>query len=137
MLLKSPIVTLCLPAPNQSIWNFHRKRAPNWTITKHRCRIYPDGGEQIEELNFWETYAPVVSWCYVCLGLILSLLADLKSHQVDYVQAYSQAPADCDLFMNILAGFIVENNKLVFTSNSTKNNSKKCVLHIKKNMHGL
>jgi hypothetical protein len=123
--------------PLKAIWSFRRKRAPDWTILKHKSRICPDGGEQIEGLNFWETYAPVVSWRTVRLILTLSLLADLKSRQVDYVQAYTQAPADCDLFMNIPAGFIVEHNKLIFTSSSTKNNSANHVLRIKKNMYGL
>lgn len=88
-------------------------------------------------MNFWETYAPVVSWFTIHLVLTLRLLADLKSRQVDYVQAYTQAPADCDLFMNIPAGFIVQNGELIFTSASTKINSQDHVLRIKKNMYGL
>jgi hypothetical protein len=39
--------------------------------------------------------------------------------------------------MNIPAGFIVENNQLVFTRSSTKDNSRDFVLCIKKNMYGL
>ncbi len=56
---------------------------------------------QVEGINFWATYAPVVSWRTVRLTLILSLLSGLKSRQVDYVSAYTQAPIDCDLYMNI------------------------------------
>jgi hypothetical protein len=63
----------------QAIWSFRRKRAPDLSIIKHKARICPHGGEQVEGLNYWDTYAPVVSWRTVHLVLILSLLADLKS----------------------------------------------------------
>jgi hypothetical protein len=95
--------------PLQAIWSFRRKRAPDWSIWKYRYHVCPNGGMQVEGVNFWETYAPVVSWCTVCLTLILSLLSGLKSRQVDYVSAYTQAPLDCELFINIPPGFIVQN----------------------------
>jgi hypothetical protein len=121
----------------QSIWSFRRKRAPDWSILKYKARNCPHGGQQIEGEHFWETYAPVINWRTVRLVLTLSLLSNLQSHQVDYVNAFTQAPADCDIFMNIPPGFIVENNNLVFTHSSTKENSKDYVLRIKKNMYGL
>jgi hypothetical protein len=102
--------------PLQAIWTFHRKQAPDWTILKHKAILCPHGGMQIEGINFWETYAPVVSWCMTHLVFILSFLSGLKSHQVDYVSAYTQALLGCELFINIPPGFIVDNNKLVFTS---------------------
>jgi hypothetical protein len=123
--------------PLNPIWSFRRKRAPDWTVLKHRSRICPDGGKQIEGINFWATYAPVVSWRTVRLTLILSLLSGLKSRQVDYVSAYTQAPLDCELYMNIPPGFVVQNNNLVFTQASTRGNSSEFVLRINKNMYGL
>jgi hypothetical protein len=69
--------------------------------------------------------------------LILSLLSGLKSRQVDYVSAYTQAPLDCELYMTIPPGFIVQSNKLVFTRSSTRGNSSEYVLRLKKNMYGL
>lgn len=120
-----------------AIWSFRRKRAPDWSILKYKSRICPHGGQQIEGENFWETYAPVVNWRTVRLVLILSLLADLKSRQIDYVNAFTQAPADCDIFMSIPPGFIVENNTLVLNSTGSTTINKDYVLRIKKNMYGL
>jgi hypothetical protein len=120
-----------------AIWSFRRKRAPDWSILKYKSRICPHGGQQIEGENFWETYAPVVNWRTVRLVLILSLLADLKSRQIDYVNAFTQAPADCDIFMSIPPGFIVENNTLVLNSTGSSTTNKDYVLRIKKNMYGL
>jgi hypothetical protein len=128
-----PLGLKILPA----IWSFRRKRAPDWSILKHKARLCPHGGHQIEGEHFWATYAPVVNWRTVRLVLVLSLLADLKSRQIDYVNAFSQAPADCDIFMNIPAGFSVHDNTLKFTGTSIKNDNSNYVLRIKKNMYGL
>jgi hypothetical protein len=71
------------------IWSFRRKRAPDWKVLKYKARLCPHGGKQIEGENFWATYAPVVYWRTVRLALILSLLGNLKSRQIDYVNAYT------------------------------------------------
>jgi hypothetical protein len=65
--------------PLQAIWSFRRKRAPDWTITKCRSCLCPHGGQQVEGLNFWDTYAPVVSWRTIPLTLVLGLLSNLKT----------------------------------------------------------
>jgi len=127
-----------LPTILPSIWSFRRKRAPDWSIIKHKARLCPHGGKQIEGENFWATYAPVVQWRTVRLALILSLLGDLKSRQIDYVNAYTQAPVDCDIYMAIPAGFSVtaDGASLEFTRSPSPNNAL-YTLRIKKNMYGL
>jgi hypothetical protein len=123
--------------PLQAIWSFRHKRRPDWSIAKYKARICPHGGQQIEGINYWETYAPVVSWRTVRLTLVLSLLSGLKSRQVDYVSAYTQAPLDCKLFLNIPPGFSVIDNNLVFTSSSPPGANKHWALKLQKNMYGL
>jgi hypothetical protein len=107
---KSPIFSdlTILPA----VWSFHCKRVPDWTVIKHKARLCPYGGKQIEGQHFWATYAPVVNWRTIHLVLILSILSNLKSCQIDYVNAFMQVPADCDIFMKIPAGFTVQNDTL-------------------------
>jgi hypothetical protein len=135
IVLKSvlPDSTTILPA----IWSFRRKRAPDWSVIKHKARICPHGGKQIEGEHYWATYAPVVNWRTVRLVLILSLLGQLQSRQIDYVNAYTQAPADCDIFMTIPAGFTVINDTLEFTGTNIRNETSLYALRIKKNMYGL
>ena len=67
----------------------------------------------------------------------MSLLSGLKSHQVDYVSAYTQAPLDCELYMNIPPGFIVKNGTLEFSSSSTKGSHEDYILRLNKNVYGL
>lgn len=123
--------------PVPAIWSFRRKRAPDWTITKWKSRLCPHGGKQIEGIDFWETYAPVVTWSTVRLILVLSLLTGMKSRQIDYILAYTQAPIDCEIYMCIPAQFIVEDGTLKFSSVPTPGNSDVYVLLLTKNLYGL
>lgn len=123
--------------PLQPIWSFQRKRDPDWSILKYKARLCPNGSTQIEGVNFWATYALLLSWRTVRLTLILSLLSGLKSRQLDYISASTQAPIDCDMYMNVPPGFIVHKNSLSFTRSSTQGNNSDHVLRIRKNMYGL
>ena len=135
IVLKSTISSCITVLP--AIWSFRRKRAPDWSVIKHKARVCPHGGKQIEGEHYWATYAPVVNWRTVRLVLILSLLGNLHSRQIDYVNAYTQAPSDCDIYMTIPAGFTVHQGTLEFTGTSTRNDNSLHVLRIKKNMYGL
>jgi len=120
-----------------AIWSFRRKRAPDWSVIKWKARLCPHGGKQIEGVNFWATYAPVVTWSTTRLILILSLVTGMKSRQIDYIQAYTQAPVDCEVYMHIPAQFIVKDGTLEFCSDPTPGNSEAYVLLISKNLYGL
>jgi hypothetical protein len=54
---------------------------------------------------------------------ILSLITGLKSHQLDYIQAYTQAPINSEIYMNIPGQFIVKNDTLCFSPTPTPGNS--------------
>ena len=124
--------------PIQAIWSFRRKRLPDWMISKWKARLCPHGGQQELGVNYWETYAPVVNWSTVHLVLILSLLTGLQSHQIDYIQAYTQAPLDCDLYMRIPAGFHIADHSLSFSDGKwTNSDDRDYVLKLKKNLCGL
>jgi hypothetical protein len=128
-----PKGTLVLPA----IWAFKHKRLPDWTILKHKARLNVHGGKQTQGVNYWETYAPVVNWSIVCLTMILSLLKGFKCRQVDFVQAFTQAPLDCPIFMEIPAGYSVVNGKLQFTGGQNCQKDNTHVIKLLKNMYGL
>eukprot|EP00957_Ditylum_brightwellii_P102436 7808075-Ditylum_brightwellii.AAC.1 len=57
--------------------------------------------QQIKGVNYWETYAPVVTWFVIRLLLILSLLNNWSTWQIDFVSAHPQAPIECNLFMTL------------------------------------
>jgi hypothetical protein len=65
--------------------------------------------------------------------LILTTLLGYQSRQVDFVQAFSQADLNCDVYMRIPKGFIVEGETLKFEPNhSTTPSPKDHVLKLRK-----
>jgi hypothetical protein len=79
-----------------STWAFRCKRFPDGTIKKLKARFCARGDKQIEGVDFFETFAPVVNWQTVRIMLILSLILKLATKQVDYTAAFIHAPIDKD-----------------------------------------
>ena len=62
------------------------------------------GGKQKFGVNYFDTYAPVVTWFAIRLMLIFALLFGWSLRQIDFVQAYPQAPIETEMFMEITQG---------------------------------
>jgi len=77
-----------------STWAFRIKRFPDGAIRKFKARFCARGDRQIHGVDFFETFAPVVSWTTVRLLLILSLELGLATKQVDYTAAFVHAPVE-------------------------------------------
>jgi Reverse transcriptase (RNA-dependent DNA polymerase) len=79
-----------------STWAFKIKRFPNGLVKKLKARFCARGDKQIEGVDFFDTFAPVVSWTTVRLMLILSAILNLNTRQADYTAAFVHAPIDRD-----------------------------------------
>jgi hypothetical protein len=84
-----------------SVWAFRRKRYPDGTIRKLKARICARGFEQIEGIDYFETFAPVVQWMTVRIVLIMTILLHLENKQIDYTAAFLQAPIDHDVYVEM------------------------------------
>ena len=69
-----------------STWAFKLKRHPDCLIKNFKASFCARGDMQLEGIDFFETYAPVIQWATVRLMLILEVLLGLKSKQ-GYVTA--------------------------------------------------
>jgi hypothetical protein len=88
-----------------SVWAFKRKRRIDTReIYKYKARLNIHGGMQKHGVNYWETYSPVVHWFSIRLCLILALLFEWKTCQIDFVLAFPQADVECELFMHLPRG---------------------------------
>ena len=87
-------------------------------------------------MDFFETFAPVVSWTTVRLMLILSLVLGLATRQVDYTAAFLHAQIDEDPDLEFLG---VEEKKRsgVFVVMSRGFSEPGKVLKLKKSLYGL
>ena len=89
----------------QSTWALRIKRFPDGLVRKLKSRLCVRGDQQVEGVDFFETFAPVVQWSTVRIMFILSLQLGLASMQVDYVSAFCQAPIEEDVYISIPRGW--------------------------------
>ena len=111
-----------------STWAFKCKRFPDGLIKKFKARFCARGDQQVEGVDYFETYAPVIMWVTICLMLILECLLDLKSKQGDVTCAFLHAHLEPkeEVYVHMPRGF---------KQFDSKGNSK--VLKLKRTLYGL
>ena len=70
-----------------SVWSMRQKR--NLTtneITKYKSRLNLHGGKQVYGMNYFDTYAPVVTWFAIRIIIDISILFQLALRQIDFIQ---------------------------------------------------
>lgn len=84
------------------VWSMKRKRCIlTREVYKWKARLNVHGGKQKHGVNFWETYAPVVSWESIRLFLAILLQRSWHTRQIDFVPAYPQAEIECPMYMEM------------------------------------
>ena len=108
-----------------STWAFKCKRYPDGRVKKFKARFCARGDRQVEGLDYFETWSPVVQWTTVRLMLILATVLDLKSSQADITAAFVHAelPAHEQVYIHQPRGFTV--------------NGRDYVLRLKRSLYGL
>ena len=103
------------------------KLYPYGLIKKFKARLCARGDMQLEGIDFFEIYAPVVQWKTVGLMLILEVFLGLKSKRGDVTAAFFGADIGKDdkVFVEIPQGFKVKEKngrtrvlKILKTSNA-------------------
>ena len=108
----------------KSTWAFKLKRLPDGTPSKFKARFCCRGDLQKEGIDYFETYAPVVSWSTIRLLLSTVLQEEWTTRQVDYTNAFAQAELNEAVY--------IEPPKL-FAAKSKKD----LVLKLRKSLYGL
>ena len=108
-----------------AVWAMRRKcHIDTHQVYKWKACLNVHGGKQEFGVNYWETYSPVVNWTSIRLFLILAIINKWHTRQIDFVQAYPQAPIQCDMYMEIPMGFEIDGDR------------KSHVLKLKQNLYG-
>ncbi len=85
-----------------SVWSMHRKRDITTNeIKKYKAQLNLHGGKQEYEMNYYETYAPVVTWFSIRLLIVIGILYGWAHRQCDFIMAYPQAPIEYDMYMEL------------------------------------
>ena len=111
-----------------SAWAFKCKCYPDGLIKKFNASFCGRGDQQLEGIDFFETYAPFIQWIAIRLMFILEILLGLKSKQGDVTCAFLHAdlgPGE-NIYVDMPLGF----------DQYLKDRTKKC-LKLKKTLYGL
>ena len=71
---------------------------------QNRSQIKHPWGKQTYAINYFENYAPVVTWFAIRLLIIFAILFKWALKQVDFFMAYTQAPIEMYMCMELPAG---------------------------------
>ena len=84
-------------------WALKRKRRPDGSISKYKGRFCVRGDRQVEGKDFDQSaiYSPVCKWTTIRLMMVLSLLLNLSTKQIDYTAAFVQAPMTENVFVEM------------------------------------
>lgn len=116
-----------------SIWSYKCKQSSIGQILKYKSRLCIDGSQQ----DFGrETYNPVVSWSTICLILLLAFISGLKTHQVDYTQAFPHTPLDDPVFMRMPQGWFIDEHGILQPHSDPKFHDREHFILMKKNLYG-
>ncbi len=109
-------------------WAFKCKRYPDGLVKKFKACFCARGDMQLEGIDFFEAYAPVVQWTMIFLMFILEVLLGLKLKQGDVTCAFLHAdlaPGET-VYVKMPLGFNVKSK-----------NGKRQVLKLNKTLYGL
>jgi hypothetical protein len=76
-------------------------------------------------MNYYETYAPVVTWFAIRLMIKFDILFQWSLRQVDFIMAYPQAPIEMNIYVELSQGI-----------ETAKGNSEDYVLKLLMNIYG-
>jgi hypothetical protein len=109
-----------------SVWSMQCKRdLTTKEIKSHKARLNLHGGKQIYGMNYFETYAPVVTWLAIRCMIVFGIIFCWALCQVNFVMAYPQAPIEIDIYMELPQGI-----------QTVHRNSKDHVFKLEKNIYG-
>ena len=97
-----------VPATNNIIpgtWVFKLKWLPDGSPLKYKARYCVRGDKQVEGIDYFETYAPVVQWSTIRLVLTMVLANGWTTKQVDYTNAFTQADLKEEVYIEPPKGF--------------------------------
>jgi hypothetical protein len=82
-------------------WAIKCKRYPDGSVRKLKARLCVCGDTQVEGVDYFDTYAPVVTCTIVQILLILSLILGLAITQVDYTASFVHAGVGEDVYIEM------------------------------------
>jgi len=82
-------------------WVFRIMRYPDGRLRKIKAKLCVRGDKQLEGVDYFEQYAPVVKWSAVRLFLAITLQQGWVTRQVDFKNAVVHAKNEKDVYVKL------------------------------------
>ena len=99
-LVKQKDGTMIKPKVLAGTWSFKIKRFPDGLMKKIKARFCVRGDLQTD-VDVFDTYAPVASWKSIRMLTILALQNNWNIKQIDFSNAFVQAPMERDVYISL------------------------------------
>jgi hypothetical protein len=98
-------------------------------MRKHKARFCcTRGDKQIEGVDYFESYAPVVAWSTVRMVMNIAVQRGWATRQVDFSNAFVQATSEEEVYLEVLPAMFGDENN---------HNNESVVLKLKRSLYGL
>jgi hypothetical protein len=111
-----------------------RDLTPNKVI-KCKAKLNLHGGKQVYGVNYFETYAPVVTWIAIRLMIVFGIIFSWALWLIEFVMAYPQALIESDIYVEILkvSRQLLETPRTMYSSYSrtstVRSKREECRIH--------
>ena len=106
---------------------FADQKVPRWKSAKVQSQVLHKGDKQVDEVDYFDKYSPVVSWSTVCMLLVMSINLGWHTRQVDFSNAFVQAELQEDVYITMPQHFTSDEGLT----------STEAVLKLNKSLYGL
>jgi hypothetical protein len=90
-------------------WVFIRKRNENNKVVRYKVRLVAQGFTQRPDINFNETYSPVMNGITFQYLISLAIQNHLSFQLMDAMTAYLYGSLDSDMYMKVPNGISISN----------------------------
>jgi hypothetical protein len=111
------------PLPNKGrvigcCWVFKKKFGPDGKIQRYKARLVAQGFSQTQEIDYHETFSPVVRYESIKMLLAHAIHHDMVVRQMDIKTAFLYGDIDCEVYMAIPEGIMANQGEVCKLSKS-------------------
>jgi hypothetical protein len=93
---------------------FQTKRNAHGQIVCHKAELIVKGYTQKHEVDFSDTFVPMVKFTSIKLLLVISVIKDLEVYQIDFKSALLSGDLEEIIFMGQHNGHVLERQEKLF-----------------------